>query len=197
MAAGASRRMEGIKQLLPWKESNFLLETVKIVSATKTASVHMVLGANAEEIMNECNLRDTEVGLMINLDWSEGLGKSIAFGVKTLLERKPIPDGILICLADQPLLTTGYLNSVVAIFEQDVSKIVASNYRGSAGVPALFPKSLYPHLTRLDGDQGARNILHNKTHPIICLNAQEQLTDIDTKKEYQQLIQQSNLKNRE
>ncbi|WP_419211584.1 nucleotidyltransferase family protein [Maribacter sp. X9] len=193
MAAGASKRMDGIKQLLPWKTSNFLLETIKTVKESNATSIHVVLGANADSIIDQCNLEEQNVELIINPDWSLGLGKSIALGVKKLTEKKHIPDGILICLADQPLLSTEYLNSVITSYTKQPSKIVASIYRNRAGVPALFPKFFYPNLVLLEGDQGAKNILEDINNEIIVLNAHGQLTDIDTKDDYDQL--QTNFQN--
>lgn len=187
MAAGASKRMKSIKQLLPWKSSNLLLETIKTLKASNATSINVVLGANAEKILTQCSLEAQEVKWMVNPDWSLGLGKSIAFGVKKIMESSPIPDGVLICLADQPMMTAEHLNSVIDAFGKGESKIIATRYKNRAGVPALFPASVYPNLLLLEGDQGAKEILEGSHHAVLLLNAGGQLTDIDTKEEYQQL----------
>ena len=51
MAAGASRRMDGIKQLMPWKDSNFLLETIKTVQSTNAKNTHNYLLMNLQVII--------------------------------------------------------------------------------------------------------------------------------------------------
>jgi molybdenum cofactor cytidylyltransferase len=187
MAAGASRRMEGIKLLLPWKSSNFLLETIKTARESEADSFYVVLGANAGIITTECNLKEKDVTIFINPDWSSGLGKSIAYGVKKIMKTKPLPDAILVCLADQPLITPTYLNLIINTFKRDTSKIISTSYRNRAGVPALFPKSHYTLLVHLEGDQGAKDLLESKMHELIKLDAKDQLIDIDTKNEYEQL----------
>lgn len=195
MAAGGSKRMEGIKQLLPWKDSNFLLETIKTVKKSNIDTIHVILGSSFETILEECNLPKSDVMVSVNPNWSDGLGNSIAFAVKILVDNYPVPDGILICLADQPLLSSAYLNSLIHNFEKDTSKIIATNYRKGVGVPALFPKLLYPNLVLLDGDKGAKDLLNTNFKEMVRLDAGGQSLDVDTKLEYNQLIQSISNKN--
>lgn len=192
MAAGASRRMDGIKQLMPWRDSNFLLETIKTVQNTNANSFHVVLGANAEFITTQCSLKEKKINIIVNVNWENGLGDSIALGVKVLLKQKPTLDGVLICLADQPLLSFEYLNSLIAEFIKHPSKIIATNYGKNVGVPALFPKLLFEELSVLKGDFGAKEILNNKSNIIISLDAVDQIADVDTNLEYQNLINRTN-----
>ena len=197
MAAGASRRMKGIKQLLPWKNSNFLTETINTVQKSKARTVSVVLGSNAERIERECNLNQLGVNVIINPNWDEGLGNSIAIGVKGILRKFYDLDGILICLADQPLLTTEYFDSIIRQFKKDTSKIVATNYGKRVGVPALFPQFLFNELKCLNGDQGARDILENNIKKIVSIDAHNRQLDIDTEEEYHKLITQTKIKNDE
>ncbi|WP_339627250.1 nucleotidyltransferase family protein [uncultured Maribacter sp.] len=197
MAAGASRRMKGVKQLLPWKNSNFLTETIKTVQKSKARTVSVVLGSHAERIKRECNLTQIGVDVILNPNWDEGLGNSIAIGVKEILKKIHDLDGILICLADQPLLTSDYFDSLIYQFKKDTSKIVATNYGKRVGVPALFPKFLFNELECLNGDQGARDLLKNHIKNIISLDAENQQIDIDTEEEYHKLIIQTKIKNEE
>ncbi|TDT45231.1 molybdenum cofactor cytidylyltransferase [Maribacter spongiicola] len=192
MAAGASRRMDGIKQLMPWRDSNFLLETIKTVQNTNAKSLHVVLGSNADFITTQCSLEEKNIDIIVNANWENGLGDSIAHGVKILLQQRPALDGVLICLADQPLLSFEYLNSLIAEFIKHPSKIIATNYGKKVGVPALFPKLLFEELSVLKGDFGAKEILNNKSNVIISLDAADQIADVDTSLEYQNLINRTN-----
>ncbi|WP_299799586.1 nucleotidyltransferase family protein [uncultured Maribacter sp.] len=192
MAAGASSRMDGIKQLMPWKDSNFLMETIKTVQQINITSIHVVLGSNAEFISAECNLKEKNIEIIVNSNWENGLGESIAHGVKVLLKQTPGLDGVLICLADQPLLSFEYLNSLIEEFIKHPSKIIATNYDKKVGVPALFPKLLFEKLCTLKGDFGAKEILNDKSNVIISLDAANQIIDIDTNLEYQNLFNRTN-----
>lgn len=192
MAAGASTRMKGIKQLMPWKDSNFLLETIKTVQQCNVLNITIVLGSNAELISNQCHLNDLDVHVITNADWAEGLGNSIAHAVKVKLQQQETYDGILICLADQPLLTHEYLNKVINEFEKHPEKIIGTNYGKRVGVPALFPKIFFSELSKLKGDSGAKLFLNEQSESIISLQANKQIIDIDTNAEYEQLMAHTN-----
>jgi len=188
MAAGASRRMNDIKQLMPWKDSNFLLETVKTVQQSQANSLHIILGSNAEYITSECRFDENDISVLVNPNWVNGLGNSIAYGVEAVLKENADLDGILIFLADQPLLSFNYLNSLIKEFKKNPSKIIATNYGNKVGVPALFPKLQFHDLSELEGDFGAKELLNRNGHAIISLEASDQIIDIDTKLEYDKLI---------
>ncbi len=190
MAAGEGQRMEGIKQLLPWKDSNFLLETVKTGKHSNADTVYIVLGAYAETIKNECDF-DTipELEVIVNPDWADGLGNSIAFGVQQLMNKAIVPDAVLICLADQPLVTTAYLNELIATYQTTSKTIIATQYKNKPGVPALFDKSVFEQLSQLTGDEGAKHILRQNSKDRITLEGEERIRDIDTKQEYEKLRQ--------
>ncbi|MDF4203059.1 nucleotidyltransferase family protein [Maribacter sp. SA7] len=188
MAAGASRRMNGIKQLMPWKDSNFLLETVKTVQQSQANSLHIILGSNAEFITSECRFVESDISVIVNPNWVNGLGNSIAYGVKAVLKENTDIDGILICLADQPLLSSNYLNMLIKEFKENTSKTIATNYGKKVGVPALFPKLQFHNLSQLEGDFGAKELLNKNGNAIISLEASNQIIDIDTKLEYDKLI---------
>lgn len=187
MAAGESKRMQGIKQLLPWKNSNLLLETIKNAKNTTMGSVLVVLGANAEHIADECNFKTSDVDYLINPTWHLGLGNSIAFGIKHLCKKEELPQGILICLADQPLITNDYLNVLAETFKQNPKNIIATNYTRKTGVPALFPTKFYTALSQLKGDYGAKELLKTYADETIGINAGNKILDIDTKQDYEQL----------
>ncbi|MDO1514753.1 nucleotidyltransferase family protein [Maribacter confluentis] len=188
MAAGESKRMQDIKQLLPWKDSNFLLEIIKTAKNSRVGSVHLVLGAHAARIVDKCSLNDLHVDYMINPNWQMGLGNSIAYGINHLLSLASRPQGILICLADQPLMTSDYLNLMVENFIQNPNRIIATNYTQKTGVPALFPITFYEKLSQLKDDYGAKEILKRYRKETIGLNAGKGIIDIDTKAAYEQLI---------
>ena len=188
MAAGASRRMKGIKQLMPWKDSNFLVETIKTVQKSDATSVNVVLGSNADLIASTCQLTEMNINVFTNTHWDKGLGNSIAYGVQSLLKQYEPYNGILICLADQPLLEHQHLNNLIDQFEKNTSKIIATDYNAKAGVPVLFPTLHFKALSQLDGDFGAKDYLNKHTNNIISLNATRQIIDIDTTREYEQLM---------
>jgi CTP:molybdopterin cytidylyltransferase MocA len=68
------------------------------------------------------------------------------------------------------------------------SIIVASEYSGVVGVPALYDHILFPQLIALSGDQGARGFLRTTTTPILLLPLPEAAVDLDTPEQYSSFL---------
>ncbi len=159
LAAGASRRMNGIKQILPFEKTTLLGNTIAQAKKTLTENVFCILGANAEKIESIVSFEGIEK--VYNENWDEGIGSSIANGVAFIAKKSSEIEAILIVLADQPFVNSTYLQALIKQFKKSNSKIIATNYKDEAGVPAIFPKSSFKILMNLNGDNGAKFILKN------------------------------------
>lgn len=192
MAAGQSSRMKGIKQLLPWNGTTLLQHTLNTILDIKKNKVFMVLGANSDLIEAELKLVKQPVALIKNEKWQKGLGSSIACGIDFILEQEHTIDGILICLADQPLLTDVYYKKLLQIFRTNEVAIVATKYPNKSGVPAVFSTKIAQELIHLKEDYGARRIMSKYKDNMIVLDAGKQILDIDTPETYEHLYKQHN-----
>ena len=192
MAAGQSSRMKGIKQLLPWNGTTLLQHTLNTILDIKKNKVFMVLGANSDLIEAELKFVKQPVALIKNEKWQKGLGSSIACGIDFILEQEHTIDGILICLADQPLLTDVYYKKLLQIFRTNDVAIVATKYPNKSGVPAVFSTKIAQELIHLNEDYGARRIMSKYKDNMIVLDAGEQIMDIDTPETYEHLYKQHN-----
>ena len=192
MAAGQSSRMKGIKQLLPWNGTTLLQHTLNTILDIKKSKVFMVLGANSDLIEAELKLVKQPVALIKNEKWQKGLGSSIACGIDFILKQEHTIDGILICLADQPLLTDVYYKKLLQIFRTNDVAIVATKYPNKSGVPAVFSTKIAQELIHLNEDYGARRIMSKYKDNMIVLDAGEQIMDIDTPETYEHLYKQHN-----
>ncbi|SDE68396.1 molybdenum cofactor cytidylyltransferase [Pricia antarctica] len=185
LAAGASSRMGEAKQLLPWQDTTLLGNAIRNAKASHANSVTVVLGANAEAIRNE--ISESQIAIVENRGWASGLGSSIACGTIFLLRKKNKPKGILVMLADQPLIDPAYLNAMMAVFNPRQEMIIATAYEDRAGVPALFSKDYYKKLTNLDDDFGAKKIIDCDKKKVSILNFGKITVDIDTKSDYKKV----------
>lgn len=182
LAAGKSSRMKTPKQLVKIG-NNFLLEFV--LSKAKDINsnhVYCVLGANSALIRRE--ISSSNIHFIHNPNFNDGLSASIVSGVSQLKIKTQNYEAVLILLGDQPAIEKEYLNAMISLFSEDKSKIIASNYNGKLGVPAIFPKSYFPKLKQLSGDFGAKDIL-NKNNDVISFNKQTNFIDLDTAKDIQ------------
>ncbi|WP_271406215.1 nucleotidyltransferase family protein [Tenacibaculum soleae] len=183
LAAGKSSRMGSIKQLLSYKKTTLLGWAIKQAKQSKANAVFCVLGANSEIIKK--SIENYLVEIIYNADYNNGLSTSIITGVSHLKDKNF--DTVLIMLADQPSISTDYLNQLIITSEENNGKIIVSNYGNKMGVPALFPKQYFNKLINLKGDYGAKEFLKMYLSEIIKMPT-FYLVDIDTKEDYKNLI---------
>lgn len=182
MAAGASSRMGTAKQLLPWGESTLIGNAIKNATDSDAKNVFVVLGANAEAIKKCIGLE--EEAIIYNKDWDSGLGSSIALASRYILNRSEKYDGILVMLADQPLIDAAYLNQMINVFYGSRNSIIATKYTHGDGVPAIFSAMHFLELQKLNTDTGAKNILRHHAQNLISIDPEGKTADVDTYEDY-------------
>lgn len=181
LAAGESKRMNGIKQLLPWKDATLLGHAITQSLQSNTNEVFVVLGANKGKILKEVDTG--RVKLIINDDWKLGMGTSIAAAIRFFRTNQLDFDGILIGLIDQPLLDVKHYN--LLIDKYITSKyIIASSYESRYGVPAVFDKIHFDELENLESDKGAKEIINRHKKELIVVDSEGKTIDLDDAKTY-------------
>ena len=185
LAAGESKRMNGVKQLLPWKSTTLLGNAIEQAIASKGNAVYVVLGANANQIAP--TIAHYKVQIIENKNWKNGLGNSIAAGVKYLKGNELHYDAILITLADQPLINAAYYNVLIDNYSQKEAKIIASETNNAPCVPAIFDAVYFEKLSQLSQDKGAKDILLAAQTEVYVVRADANLMDLDTQMEYEKV----------
>lgn len=174
------------KQLLPWKNTFLLSHAINTAIQLDNSKTYVVLGANQELIKSK--IQHNNIKVVFNKNWTLGLGSSIALGAKSIIESEQKFDGALIMLADQPLIDSNYLDSLIKQFKIGSNQIVASTYEtNKLGVPALFDACYFEELSRLNENKGAKKVISKHIENIISVNANKQIVDIDTKEDYEKL----------
>jgi len=174
LAAGASRRFGSPKQLVRVDGQSLLQRALAAATELLGASVTVVLGAHAAQIAE--TLPPGSAGTLINRNWQEGIASSIRLGVQRL---PGAVDGVLIVLADQPLVGTETLKRLITAWRRQPRQIIASHYGSVTGVPAIFPRWCFGDLTALRGDQGARIVIRRHADHVVRLPQPEAAVDID------------------
>ncbi|MFC5648494.1 NTP transferase domain-containing protein [Paenibacillus solisilvae] len=89
-----------------------------------------------------------------------GMSHSIRSGLDALLPESP--DAVLVALADQPFVTQALLKRLISVYLKDPTVDYVASGQGEASVPpVILSKSIFPVLTELQGDAGARHIFHS------------------------------------
>lgn len=106
-----------------------------------------------------------------------GLSHTIALGMAHMQDM----DGVMFQVSDQPLLRRDSVERLVAAFCRHPDRLAALAHDGVRGNPCLFPASLFPELTALEGDHGGSAVI--RRHPDLLLLVEappQELTDVDT-----------------
>lgn len=183
LAAGESKRMGQPKQLLPFRGKTLLRHTVEAALGVPDAHVVVVLGAHIEDIRP--GLRGMRISIAENAAWSSGMGSSLRTGLYALLAAHPETSAAIFMLCDQPAVAFETLNSLIEMHLQSPMPIVASNYGGSLGVPALFPRSFFQELLAMHDTDGAKKLIQKHRDDAVGIDFPEGVVDIDTPGDYE------------
>ncbi|MFE3325740.1 NTP transferase domain-containing protein [Streptomyces sp. NPDC059176] len=181
LAAGGGRRLGGRpKALLEHRGRPLVENAVRVLRAGGCRSVHVVLGAAADEVLRLADLSGCVVS--VNPEWEEGMGSSLRAGLDSLTAAGGGPDAVLVYLVDQPGIGAAAVARVVAACDSS-SALVSAAYRGERGHPVLFGSRRWDAVARsASGDRGARDYLREHEKDIVlveCGDAAEPY-DIDT-----------------
>jgi molybdenum cofactor cytidylyltransferase len=186
LAAGSSSRMGQPKQLLPWGEQTLIGHQIQTLLKTDHP-VNVVLGSNSNLIIPV--IEKFQVNIFINTAWESGMGSSISFGIRQIMQKFRDANGVLITLLDQPLVTTSYIEKMLGEFLHGSQQILVSRSdSGWTGVPVLFDKCYFKELTGLSNDEGAKKVFKRHEKKVILLYGDELLDDMDTPETYQKLL---------
>lgn len=180
LAAGSSARLGQPKQLLrlPQFHPETLLErTARLAQEAGAFPIFIVLGAAASEIERGSRLENCIV--VRNEHWMEGMASSLRLGIATIEECLPKATGALLLVCDQPSISREHLRQLVAVHRRDPQFATVSRYAGHWGVPAVAPRSTFPELLKLKGDEGARKVLGQAGLPIKEFDLPDGEWDID------------------
>jgi len=177
LAAGSSQRMGRPKQLLPLCGKTLLEHVLGVVRGANVDEIILVLGFAAEEIQQQ--IQTAGLVTVINPDYRQGMGTSLRSGLAAI---NPEAKGALMILADQPFVLSDTLNRLIEYHSQHRPQITIPMYKGFRGNPVLVDRSVFPELTKLQGDIGCRAIFGSHTENIhkFPVNDPGILQDMDT-----------------
>jgi molybdenum cofactor cytidylyltransferase len=198
LAAGLSRRMGSANKLMLRLEGRPLLHHALSSLLDSVDAVVVVTGHDRKavettlrSIVTDRNL-DGRIRFVHNPDYEDGMGTSLATGVKAAVSSPDWGDvaGILIHLGDVPAVQPSTVRRLVDVFTGcEEPAVVIPVCEGRRGHPVLFDHRFAEELTALSGDTGAKPVL--TAHPDALVEVEVDDSgihrDVDTREAYDDL----------
>lgn len=185
LAAGSSSRMGSPKQTLQFRGESLLRRAALAALGAGCRPVIVVTGAHSE--LSRRELEGLDVREVLNPRWESGMASSIRAGFEGLVSADADVEAVVLMLCDQPHVTAGVISGLVAAHRATGRPVVASTYGGSFGAPALFGRTLFAELTRLEGATGAKEVIKRYASEARFLPFPYGEVDVDTPDDFLRL----------
>lgn len=193
LSAGKSTRMGQLKQILPFHGVVMLERVLTKILAFPFATIISVVGFKKELIKDSVMIKDPRFKWVTNDNFNEGLSTSIKEAIKHA--SKDI-QGVIVFLGDQPLLKESTILQLFDQFQEHTETsskfIIQPIYNGQTGHPVFISSGLFPYISELSGDQGAKKIFKfAEKHIFIPVDDMGVILDVDTPQDYEYIVKKS------
>lgn len=177
LAAGESKRMGRLKQLMPLGNSTIVEQTIDNLLSSKACEVIVVVGCRAEEVMKRIATKPIKIA--VNPIYHQGMGTSIVAGLSQVDSKA---QAVMLALGDQPFVDSQTINKLIDEFDTHDKGIAIPVYRGRRGHPTIFSLKYKAQLSELKGDIGGREIIREHLEDIleVAVDCEGINIDIDT-----------------
>ncbi len=183
LAAGSSSRLGKAKQLLRYKGRTLLQYQIDIAERTDIP-VYINVGCQAPLMLQTIQTKET-TAVLCNHTWEQGMGNSICNGVKAI--QADGYSGVIISVCDQPFLTQDIWGLLMRKISQQPDRIIISQYENGMGPPSYFPAKYFEELIALQGEEGAKKIVHKHQKNSVFISFPKGNIDIDTEQDLKYL----------
>jgi|TARA_B100001059_G_scaffold94548_1_gene93793 molybdenum cofactor cytidylyltransferase len=185
LAAGMSKRMGSENKLLKkYKNKIIINQTLKNHSESKLEKLNIIIGHDKESLKD--TLKNFQIGVIENDNYMSGMLSSIK-RINDYIDNEVT--GIMISLADMPLVSSKDINSILDTFLlHDEKKICIPEFNGRLGNPIIIPLEIYKKIIQNENllkDKGLKStILDGKFDIVRARSSSGVLKDFDTQKDF-------------
>lgn len=175
LAAGQASRFGSTKQLAVFAGQPLVARAIRSAERMCGQQSILVTGKDWENVASASAPLD---GFMIyNPRYRDGMASSLAQGIRSI---RDVADGVLLLLADQPLVSDEHLQALITAFTAAPDTICASAYAATRGPPVIFARRYFTQLIELQGDRGAKAVIESNIDQVITIPSESAAIDIDT-----------------
>jgi molybdenum cofactor cytidylyltransferase len=176
LAAGQSTRMgAGNKLLQPLRGKPILRHAVEAQLEAGLNPVIVVTGHEGAAV--EAALADLPVRFVANPDYASGLASSLKAGIAAL---PPQAQAAVISLGDMPNVTASVIERLVEAHRAQPGTLAAvPTLFGQRGNPVLLARPIFPAVSLLSGDRGARRLIDEAGERVVEVPFEDPAIAID------------------
>ncbi len=189
LAAGKGSRMPGSQKLLLDIDGVPMVRHV-FDAASEGGCHHTVVVYGDDDVKKAISGR---AELVFNPHAENGMASSLHVGLKAM---RPEVEGAMVLLGDQPLVGSRTVATLLRAWRREGSRpaVAASASQGTDDLagwapPVILSRELWGDLFALEGDAGARQVLHGRPELLDIVPAPGRPDDIDTPEDYAKIVQ--------
>ena len=183
LAAGSSRRMGRLKQLLSLGNKTVIRRCLDAILLSGVMDIIVVAGEGTIEMVNA--LKDLPVKLVLNPYPESDMAESARIG---LCEVNAGSSGIMVCLSDHPLVKAETLLTLIQIHREDPDRVIVPMFNGRRGHPTLFPR---PVIREIRDAPTLRYVVYRIPERMRAVEVPDEgvVLDMDTPEEYRMVME--------
>jgi CTP:molybdopterin cytidylyltransferase MocA len=174
--------MGQIKQLLPLGDRTVIEHGLSTIIAAGIKDIVVVLGPDAGDVSK--TIHHFPVRTVLNTQQESEMAESVRTGLKSV---SADATGILICLADHPLVMPETIKALVALHKNYPEAIIIPSCKRKRGHPTLFPGNI---MQEIFVRNSLRDVIGSNAEKVRYLDVADDgvLLDMDTTEDYERIL---------
>lgn len=170
------------KQLLPLGDRTVIEHCISAIIAAGIQDLVVVLGPDAGDIATAIHI--FRVKSVFNRQQGSEMAESVRAGLDAV---SPGSTGILLCLADHPLVMPETMRSLAALHVAHPGSIIIPSFNRRRGHPTLFPLRV---IRDIRAKRTMRDVINDHEKEIVYLNSDDEgvLLDMDEPEDYEMIL---------
>ena len=172
------------KQLLLLGNKRVIRHCVDAIAASGVQDLVVVIGK--EQVACSEALQGADARIVLNTASDSQMADSVRCGLRAVDETC---SGVLVCLADHPLVCSGTNQALINAHRQSPEKIIIPAFKGKRGHPSLFPFSVISEIFFLPTT--LRDLVLEDNDRVLVVDVPDEgvVLDMDIKGDYQAVLE--------
>ena len=177
LAAGRGSRLGGDvpKPLVELRGRPLVAWALDAATASSLRPIVLIVGHHGDAVARAA----TEGVVVVRSPrWRRGIARSLRAAVAALDPWAQV-GAVAVGLADQPLVGADAYRRLAGAY-RDGARLAVATYHGQRRNPVLLGRTMWPQARRLDGDEGARSLMHEEDVVEVDCTDTGSAADVDT-----------------